>query len=672
MTSGKYFSNLLREEMRLQSWLTALSSVIFFFALPISCLLMIQADSYSANTRRMLAEYLCQRNPVLGFLLAVLSVMAAMSAFGYLFSRSRTDLYHALPLRRLPAFCYRYLAGLLAVLPAFLVNLALSVVFVAVSGHFSALSMGQLAFRTACYAILFLLSYATAVLAVTLCGNLFIALCAVGVFNGALPVLVLGLPSAFATFHPTFYYDNVRFFNLAKVLSPILQLFRNQTAVSLLAFAGAAVILSALAGLVYRLRPSEGAGKALAFPLLHAPVKYLVMVLLTLLCALFFQSIANPDYATAWFCFGLLAGALLSHALMEMLLEFDVAAFKQHLRGLAVFCAVTAAIAAFVICDPTGYDSYLPERSEIAGAAVSLSTLPEPYYSMGEASLLAAPFREKENVDAVYQMIRSRLPAGEDDENGDYWPIVVRLTLTDGSTVTRRYQVPYEQAQACGDTLGFSNEILTLLSPLFTREISEQTGLYVFSTEELIRDEATHLLITDPQAISDLLQSARQGVLDMTPQQRREEKPVFLIRMTEKANPSSASGDYFLSYDYSGVFPVYDTDSFAITLEMLENRGYSTQAPQESDFGAMYLPIGDGMEQVEITDPAHRQALLDAAVPYQLTNMMSQEAQADLSDAIYLEVNLSPDQSDTSYSTSLQLQLSHLPQGLVERYQGGA
>ena len=44
MTSGKYFSNLLREETRLQGWLTALSSVVFFFALPIPCLFAIQAS----------------------------------------------------------------------------------------------------------------------------------------------------------------------------------------------------------------------------------------------------------------------------------------------------------------------------------------------------------------------------------------------------------------------------------------------------------------------------------------------------------------------------------------------------------------------------------------------------------------------------------------------------
>ena len=44
----------------------------------------------------------------------------------------------------------------------------------------------------------------------------------------------------------------------------------------------------------------------------------------------------------------------------------------------------------------------------------------------------------------------------------------------------------------------------------------------------------------------------------------------------------------------------------------------------ESDFDTMYL-ILDGMsyQLMEVTDPADRQALLDAVVPYQVAEMLS-------------------------------------------------
>ena len=663
MTSGKYFSNLLREETRLQGWLTALSSVVFFFALPIPCLFAIQASRERAGVT--LNAYLTEPNMALSALLAGLSILAAISAYGYLFSRSRTDFYHALPLRRVPSFFFRYLAGVIAVLPAFLVNLALALLLSL--RYWDSLLLGELLFRTGCYLILFLLSYATAVLAVTLCGNLFISLCAVAVLNGALPVLVLGLPSAFAVFHPTFYYDDARIFSVAKALSPIVQLFRHHTGRSLLLFALVAAALTALGCLAFRLRPSEGAGKALAFPQLHAPVKYLVMAVLTLFLAIFFQSIAAPQYATAWFCFGLLVGALLSHAVMEMLLEFDVTAFKQHLRGLAVFCAVTAAAAAFVICDPTGYDNYLPQRSELAGVTVSGDILPEPYRfgSISEDLMLSATLRDKENVDAVYDLIQNRLPAGETSEDVlyDVYHLVVRMTLTDGDVVTRRYAVPYEQAMACGDTLAFSDELITTLSPLYRCDPAAQTGLYVFSYDDLLWDDATDQLITNPNSIRDILFCAREETLSMTAQERREAQPVLLIRLTQHADPSSVSEDYFLAYDYATVFPVYD--SCTLTLEML---GYDPDTPRltESDFDTMYL-ILDGMsyQLMEVTDPADRQALLDAVVPYQVAEMLSYATRQTLT----YEMQLSIQTPDYENVIDVTIDAARLPQGLLERYQ---
>ena len=51
-----------------------------------------------------LNAYLTEPNMALSALLAGLSILAAISAYGYLFSRSRTDFYHALPLRRVPSF----------------------------------------------------------------------------------------------------------------------------------------------------------------------------------------------------------------------------------------------------------------------------------------------------------------------------------------------------------------------------------------------------------------------------------------------------------------------------------------------------------------------------------------------------------------------------------------
>ena len=102
MTSGKYFSNLLREETRLQGWLTALSSVVFFFALPIPCLFAIQASRERAGVT--LNAYLTEPNMALSALLAGLSILAAISAYGYLFSARGPIFITRCPCAGCPAF----------------------------------------------------------------------------------------------------------------------------------------------------------------------------------------------------------------------------------------------------------------------------------------------------------------------------------------------------------------------------------------------------------------------------------------------------------------------------------------------------------------------------------------------------------------------------------------
>ena len=112
----KYFSNLLREETRLQGWLTALSSVVFFFALPIPCLFAIQASRERAGVT--LNAYLTEPN------------MALSRCWpGCRSWRRYRPTAISLPLadrflsRAAPApgahFFFRYLAGVIAVLPAF-------------------------------------------------------------------------------------------------------------------------------------------------------------------------------------------------------------------------------------------------------------------------------------------------------------------------------------------------------------------------------------------------------------------------------------------------------------------------------------------------------------------------------------------------------------------------
>ena len=71
-----------------------------------------------------------------------------------------------------------------------------------------------------------------------------------------------------------------------------------------------------------------------------------------------------------WFWFGLVAGTILFHMLVEIIYDFDFRAlFHNWKRLIVLLVLVVAGVFAFRQ-DLTGYDTYLPARDQIVSAGV--------------------------------------------------------------------------------------------------------------------------------------------------------------------------------------------------------------------------------------------------------------------------------------------------------------
>ena len=90
------------------------------------------------------------------------------------------------------------------------------------------------------------------------------------------------------------------------------------TRMAVIAWAVAALLFG-LGMFLYRKRPSEAAGRAMAFKVSEPVIRFLLVVPITLFSGMIFRSILNDDI---WTVFGLLCGLLITSCLIEIIYLF--------------------------------------------------------------------------------------------------------------------------------------------------------------------------------------------------------------------------------------------------------------------------------------------------------------------------------------------------------------
>lgn len=424
MTSANSFCKLLWEDVKRRAWAAALLVMIFFFALPVHLSLILEnAENtryYQYNNWEPLvldgtisqAEYearvlACKTEAVAGelqfgngltaFLMIAAAVVVGAASFSYLHNRRKTDFYHSIPVRREMLFGAAFAGGILLVAAAYLLNLCLAA---AVAGS-AGVGIGSLAgpmvrgyFLNLLY---FGLNYAVVTAAMMLTGHMVVGILATGVLFFFLPCVMVVLESYCNTFFTTATgssWGSMRLiFDVGeRYLSPVAAYVTAigwesageggahiaEQIIALFAF----LALTLFCLQLYRLRPSEAAGRAMAFPKTMAPIRILLVLGFGLAGGLFFWGLQSR---LKWGLFGAAMGAALSHCVIEIIYHFDFKKLFSHkLQMVLSFAAVFLLFASFRY-DWYGYDSYLPDREKVASASLDLNM--DSRWISGEAAV---------------------------------------------------------------------------------------------------------------------------------------------------------------------------------------------------------------------------------------------------------------------------------------------
>lgn len=552
MTSKSLFSKLMKEDLKRRIWTIALSMLVFFVVLPINIALKASSYDYINNQEwviRQLKETMGPQNEIMMMITIGSAVVCAISGFFYLNSRKKVDLHHSIPVRREALFAVNFLDGLLIYIVTYLFNVLLALIILQVNGFIDG-NMLALSWSAVGINLLFyLLIYTVTVIAVMLTGNLVISVLGTGVFLSYGPILMAIKEMYFSGFFTTYYSNNNLVYEVVEFLSPVgiyndvAKLAASGTgnglSVKIVAVVAVTIILIYAALFLYKRRPSEAAGKAMAFNISKPIIKFMLVIPLTLFGGIVFRNITSSNY-TAWFVFGMIFTLVVVYAVIQIIYDFDIRSAFHHRKHLLI-CAIAVGVFACIFqFDILGFDSYLPKKEDIKSMSVGVMGLDERiryfeteendngYMSNAEYQL---KYMELTDFEAAYSLAQAGTERAKRDKENEYYygndsfDYNVKYTLKGGRNVYRQYRIEADKSMDALRAVYVDTKFKEGHFPMYTWDAMD---IGQVSCSNLLTDKELSLNISEK---NQLLSIYREELYGLTLDEIREEPPVATLYM---------------------------------------------------------------------------------------------------------------------------------------------
>ena len=725
MTSRSLFFKYMKENTKQRIWNLALVLLLCFFAFPVTTALwsstafrpenlnsslpadLARTQAQRDFTRDMLRMY-SMKGGALAFMLTIAAVVLAASGFAYLHSKKKTDFYHSLPIRREMLYAVTCLNGFLYMAVAYLGFLTIAAVMIRVKGV--PFDWGSLYLASVEHLCFFALVYMTAILSMLLTGNLVVGLLGTGVLFSWGPVICMTISAYFSEYFTTFYGDDSFLLALSERTSPVAWYVKacmsSQPGRMALWAMLAAAVLFLLGMLLYRRRPSEAAGHAMAFPITEPIIRFLIAVPSSLLLGAMFHSMMYED---GWTVFGLVCGLLLVSCIIEIIYHFDFKSLFAHKRQLLVSAVFVGVVFAIFRFDLFGYDRYLPATEKLASGGI-YSDLLDPdatsqYHSTVEytegwygvtfdampSSTLADEMQisDDQGLELLHTIAaqgvhdaaedRDRFLRGHgrsyDVEEGDeaFRNVTIAWHLRNGRTVYRSYRVNVSGVRAALEAVYNLDAYKTAMYPVLSLSADDVAGINY--KEE---DECSHVKLSGADVKAALLAAYQEELKALTSETRAHEMPIAEIQF--KTNEQQAliqklrdeGGNYTL-FNHYYYYPIYP--SFTKTIALLRACGvevggtvtpektasitlsYQGVAVSEEEMAPADTELGqrqrkylsdDSRAMLTVTDPEQIQEILAASASHSVVSL-NPLAETDCG----MEIVVDMKRSDTKFTVNV-------------------
>ncbi|MDO4174314.1 MAG: DUF6449 domain-containing protein [Eubacteriales bacterium] len=653
--------------------LFTVSLLLQLIAMPVCLIMQIHAQmryvdlsdiELRESVRQSVASIL-QENLTGSLALIFLAVLTGIVMFRYLHVRKQTDFFHALPVTRGHLFAAHTLAGVLAVVPAYLLSVVLSCCICAAYGFADAIVPSVLLLSVVVHLAGFLLVYAVSILAAIVSGNTLVSLLVCAWFQfgllagyemvdellyilyparvsnpeGIAPIWLSPVVEAIAAIQPLGRDWTEHTYWMQCVLPAVLCLL-------------AAGILLALGYYLNRIRKSEHTGLSIAFPKFEQPFKLYMVSVVAIACGLIFQTTME-----SWMVLyiSMAIGGLVTACVVEIVYDLDFHSLFRRWKSFAVYCAVCVVVLGCMAADVTRWNSTLPEREEIVSASLQSgvdtwdcsSTAQDDdlyYYSDRFYAMLSRVYRaagssyvygfnvddvesavdyvestQMESADVLDTIYASASMGAEamqhdrsDIQNADNSSYVVTFQLQNGKTFTRRYYMPDDTAELAdnGADVRFSKEYRETFTEAAVAQSNKEFAKWLL-VENYMDMAASHAeRIDNAKAIDDILDVLYEESREITREYASQNLPVLAIRVAGQQAIDTWGGSNMEDLNNvfgSGIDDIVDIPVYACQTETLKLLGEYIDG----------LETGFGSEPIQKLD---EQLYLDDENPSTVTN----------------------------------------------------
>lgn len=519
MTSKKSFLASMKENNKRRIWVWIVSGLFWFFYFPIGLgLLMSRTKNANIdmqvteefalfNLRETVSSWIGVNEAMLIFVSA-LAILCAIQGFSYLYSRKKVDMYHSVPVSKKRRFLTIYMNGILIYLVPYFINMLLAVMVAFINGGLYSVNLVHAFIAFFLNLILYIGIYGLTIIAVMLTGNIIITLFATVIFLWyeivARYVIYEYMTHFFKyysynsmnnniyTLPPAWYYNAIN--KIQKISDPKISMMQAGLSDILICIL-LAVIFGVIAYWCYMKRPSEAAGKAMAFAKTKGIIKVLITIPVTLFLVLEVRGIVCPSGENTGInslpiiLLTTIVIAVLCSAIIEVIYEFDIrAAFKKKYHIL-----ISSACVVLIYCifqfDLTGYDKWVPNPDKLESAVILAEGLTYrqniygsdlKYITRKELSKIQPGITD---IDAICELSGKKASY---EDNDKLVGLEVAYQMKNGKTIWRNFPVSIKEE----DTLNkiFENQEFKLENfsiyndEMFENFKTEPTGEITYNT----------------------------------------------------------------------------------------------------------------------------------------------------------------------------------------------
>lgn len=515
MTSKISFVKYLKETIKFKTAsimitvFTFLLEMIYFFIrlqniVNGNDIALLTSDDYQYFYRNI--YNLCAPNLITASLAGGIALFLLYYGFHYLHSKQETDFYESLPMKKQERFkinfaSHIFIFGTLAVINT---GFKLGLLTLYQINRFELFQ--ALLWNLISMILIYLMIWFTAALVVVLTGNMIVSILGFGAISAYVPLILYELIPTFSSMYfDTYTYESWQpraqyYFSPLTIAYKIINDWNvtwtaSEHYKSMIAGIIYVIVVGILAYILYLKRPSEAAGRAMAFEKANPIIRCILVVPISLYSGILFLAVSFSQ-STFWMIFGIVFGAIVLHGIIEGIFQSDIRAiFHKKLQLLG--CIAVAFVFFFVFkTDLFGYDSYLPEEDKLE--TIELEVLlshdsisywgAEPDYLNSENITLALEF-----IKEIYDQ--------EQDYNYSLTPCNVVYHLKNGAKKYRCYLLDTSKIPESFNTIFASEDFKNDSYSIYTGDWDKISGLSCSNgleeiDLELTKEQQTEFLTT--------------------------------------------------------------------------------------------------------------------------------------------------------------------------------